>query len=244
MFVQVKEEERYEIAGTRLPNCYRMIIRHGYNDHPINADLGQVVYTQLRHAIVKASRPKPIRQPTPPPESKPSTSGSSTANSNNQDDNPDAISAAPRQNGRPRTPSTLEIEPAETPEESSEDDDRISLAASLPPSPPTPPRTSERTHRPSASKNLRFADQDHAAYANLPEQAVSRRLAALDKAFATQVVYVVGKEQLRLLTYKNGNMKRILLSVFLWLRENTRTKVSKMNIPVDKLVEVGFVREI
>ncbi|KAK7715811.1 hypothetical protein SLS57_006816 [Botryosphaeria dothidea] len=244
----VKEEERYEIAGTRLPNCYRMIIRHGYNDHPVNADLGQVVYTQLRHAIVKASRPKQVRQPTPPPDSKASTSGSSTANSDHHDENPDAIEAAPaRQNGRPRTASTLEKEPAETPEDSSEDDDRISLASSLPPSPPsppTPPRTGLRAHRPSPSKNLRFADQDHATYANLPEQAVSRRLAALDKAFATQVVYVVGKEQLRLLTYKNGSMKRILLSVFLWLRENTRTKVSKMNIPVEKLVEVGFVREI
>ncbi|KAL0256341.1 hypothetical protein SLS55_008735 [Diplodia seriata] len=250
----VKEEERYEIAGTRMPNCYRMIIRHGYNDHPINADLGQVVYSQLRHAIVKASRPKNIRNKSPPPESKESTSGSSTVGAEpaeqSSPENPDAISAAPRNSTntrttshRPQSASTVSArEPAESPD-NSDDDDRISLAASTPPSPPTPPPGARR-RRGSVSKNLRFADQDHATYANLPEQAVSRRLAALDKAFATQVVYVVGKEQLRLLTYKNGSMKRILLSIFLWLRENTRTKVSKMNIPVEKLVEVGFVREI
>ena len=236
-----------------MPNCYRMIIRHGYNDHPINADLGQVVYSQLRHAIVKASRPKNIRNKSPPPPSKESTSGSSTVGPEPVEqpspENPDAISTAPRNSNtatgghRPHSASTVSgVEPAESPNDS-DDDDRISLAASTPPSPPTPP-PGNRRRRGSVSKKMRFADQDHAAYANLPEQAVSRRLAALDKAFATQVVYVVGKEQLRLLTYKNGSAKRLLLSVFLWLRENTRTKVSKMNIPVEKLVEVGFEREI
>jgi KUP system potassium uptake protein len=34
------------------------------------------------------------------------------------------------------------------------------------------------------------------------------------------------------------------LTIFLWLRDNTRAKVASMNIPVEKLVEVGFVKEI
>lgn len=258
----VQEEERYEIAGTRLPNCYRMIIRHGYNDHPINADLGQVVYTQLRHAIVKASRPKAIRpQPTTPSPDDKSTESSSSTTAHSQ--NPDEITTANASGSstapNPAPAPAVAQEPVETPEETDTDDDddddsnddydRISLASSPPP-PPTPPHGSggpshpHPVHRTAASKNLRFADQDHATYADLPEQAVSRRLAALDKAFATQVVYVVGKEELRLLAYKNGTMKRLMLSIFLWLRENTRTKVAKMNIPVEKLVEVGFVREI
>jgi KUP system potassium uptake protein len=30
----------------------------------------------------------------------------------------------------------------------------------------------------------------------------------------------------------------------MWLRDNTRAKVASMRIPIDKLVEVGFVKEI
>jgi KUP system potassium uptake protein len=39
-------------------------------------------------------------------------------------------------------------------------------------------------------------------------------------------------------------MKRVVLMFFLWLRDNTRAKVSSMKIPIDKLVEVGFVRNL
>jgi KUP system potassium uptake protein len=35
-----------------------------------------------------------------------------------------------------------------------------------------------------------------------------------------------------------------LLRIFIWIRENTRAKVASMRIPIDKLVEVGFVKEI
>jgi KUP system potassium uptake protein len=55
---------------------------------------------------------------------------------------------------------------------------------------------------------------------------------------------IVGKEQLRLLKERNNIAKRILLYIFMWLRDNTRAKVASMRIPIDKLVEVGFVKEI
>lgn len=157
------------MSGTAQPNCYRMIIRHGYNDHPVNADLGTAVYEQLRAAIV----------------------------------------AAPRLGADPSAAS----EPASA---GAEDFDAIDIARTPPKSP--------------------VAD-DAGDDGNW-------RLAALDAAFATQVVYVVGKEQLRLLRESNSFAKRVVLAVFLWFRDNTRAKVAKMNIPVDKLVEVGFVREI
>lgn len=32
--------------------------------------------------------------------------------------------------------------------------------------------------------------------------------------------------------------------LFLWMRENSRTKMADMNIPFGNLVEVGFVKEI
>ncbi|KAK3043946.1 hypothetical protein LTS18_002585 [Coniosporium uncinatum] len=39
-------------------------------------------------------------------------------------------------------------------------------------------------------------------------------------------------------------VERMVLGLFLWVRENTGTKVAGMRIPVEKLVGVGFVREI
>ncbi|KAF2083387.1 potassium transporter [Saccharata proteae CBS 121410] len=148
----VAEDDRHTVSATSLPNCYRMTVRHGYNDHPINADLGKIVYNELRGAIVRASRP------------------------------------STRSNGTDSVPSSV---------------------ASGQQSP-----------------------------------TIARRVAALDAAYARQVVYVVGKEELRLLQHKNGFFKRVVLGIFLFIRENTRAKVAKMNIPVEKLVEVGFVREI
>lgn len=178
------------MAGTRQPNCYRMIIRHGYNDHPVSADLGAVVYKQLREAICKAPVVKPVRQLASSADSP--TTGTASTSVTNADpaDDYDAINIA------------------SGPSESTSQEEKSSKAPS----------------------------------ANLPT--VSERLAALDSAFSTQVVYIVGKEQLRLLQGSNNVFKRTVLEIFLWFRDNTRAKVSKMNIPVDKLVEVGFVREI
>ena len=39
-------------------------------------------------------------------------------------------------------------------------------------------------------------------------------------------------------------LRRVVLGIFLWLGKNTRAKASSMRIPVDKLVEAGFVKEM
>ncbi|KEQ73566.1 putative potassium transporter [Aureobasidium namibiae CBS 147.97] len=71
----------------------------------------------------------------------------------------------------------------------------------------------------------------------------SRRLLALDNAFKTQTLYLVGKQQLRV--YEDTTMvKKVLLQSFLFVRENTRAKVAQLDVPVEKLVEVGFVGEM
>ncbi|KAI4761012.1 putative potassium transporter [Aureobasidium sp. EXF-3400] len=71
----------------------------------------------------------------------------------------------------------------------------------------------------------------------------SRRLRALDDAFKTQTLYLVGKQQLRI--YEDTTMaKKALLAAFLFVRENTRAKVAQLDVPVEKLVEVGFVGEM
>jgi KUP system potassium uptake protein len=54
---------------------------------------------------------------------------------------------------------------------------------------------------------------------------------------------LVGKQQLRV--YEDTAMvKKALLAAFLFVRENTRAKVAQLDVPVEKLVEVGFVGEM
>lgn len=161
----VAAEERYSTSKTSLPNCYRLTIRHGYNDIPVTEDLGNVVYYEVRKHIILSSAQQ--SHPT-------STTGVSTS-----------------------IELTEEAEQQTTTSSSAE------------------------------SRNARL----------------QRRLSALDTAMETQVVYIVGKEQLRLLAH-NSIAKRFVLGIFLWVRDNTRAKVASMCIPVEKLVEVGFVKEI
>ncbi|KAL1965270.1 hypothetical protein VTN77DRAFT_5872 [Rasamsonia byssochlamydoides] len=59
----------------------------------------------------------------------------------------------------------------------------------------------------------------------------------------SKVIYIVGKEQLRIHPSTNP-VRRFVLGLFLWLRENTRTKVQHLNVEVDRLVEVGFIKDI
>jgi KUP system potassium uptake protein len=72
---------------------------------------------------------------------------------------------------------------------------------------------------------------------------IQAELEVINKAAESQMVYVMGKEQMKI---KNGTniFRRIFLMAFLWMRENSRTKMADMDIPFDSLVEVGFVKEI
>ena len=78
------------------------------------------------------------------------------------------------------------------------------------------------------------------------EALVNARLNTLQAAYEDQVVYIVGKEQMRIDEVRNcrGWPRRITLAAFLWLRSNTGNKVANMDLEVEKLVEVGFVKVI
>ena len=72
---------------------------------------------------------------------------------------------------------------------------------------------------------------------------VQAELDVIHQAAESQIVYVMGKEQMKI---KKGTnvVRKVLLMAFLWIRENSRAKMADMNIPFDNLVEVGFVKEI
>jgi KUP system potassium uptake protein len=154
----VPPENRYTVLRTVIPNCYRLIIRHGYTDEVVTEDLGGLIYEKLRAFI---------------------SSPSSTTNpSNLSNPNPESLASS------------------------------------------------------SSSENSAGI-----------ETAVGERLRALEKAYETQVLYIVGKEQMRI-KQGTGFVRRVMLSAFLWLRENTRSKMAAMKIPTGSLVELGFVKEV
>lgn len=78
----------------------------------------------------------------------------------------------------------------------------------------------------------------------LSDEAAREELGRLDRAYATKVMYVIGKEQMRIKTQSASVFRRVVLTTFLWIRENTRAKIANLRLAMDRVVEVGFVKEI
>ncbi|EXJ76075.1 uncharacterized protein A1O5_00583 [Cladophialophora psammophila CBS 110553] len=162
-----------------MPDTYRIMIRHGYNDEVVTNDLGGLLYEQIRNYLIRECLGTVL-----PPNADPSINGDVLV----------------KEKGVVSRTTEVSI-----------------------PSAPESGRLS--------SEHLELA----------------RKLAELQHAFESQVVYVVGKEQMRV---KKGKLtpghilRRGALELFLLLRENSRTKVQALNVPVEKLVEVGFVKEV
>jgi KUP system potassium uptake protein len=170
----VPPEERYSVtrcyvgeegdSKRPMPNSFRIIIRHGYNDEVITQNLGLLLYEQVRDFVIR-----------------------------------DGVHDKPfHASGR----------------------------ADI------------------AKKEVVFGEQVlNSARPSTQHSEIAEQLAELQLAYDSQVVYVVGKEQLRVKP-KTNIIRRALLEMFLWIRENTRSKVQALNVSVDKLVEVGFVKEV
>jgi KUP system potassium uptake protein len=79
--------------------------------------------------------------------------------------------------------------------------------------------------------------------------ALNEELKNLRSSYTSQMVYILGKEVMKIRNSGGrfspwGLLRHFFLWIFLWLRENSRTKLADMNIDADKLIEVGFVKEI
>lgn len=159
----VAPEDRHSVSRLAIPDCYRLVVRYGYNDEVISPDLASVVYEQIR--LYKISE------------------------------------------GNKR--------------------DHVVMNGSVANSPPNEGNEKDLTA---------MAEKEQTGVGNL-------ELAALEAAFAHRVLYIIGKEQMRIKARTNY-LRRFLLYIFLWIRENTRTKMANLNVPVDKVIEVGFLKEI
>jgi KUP system potassium uptake protein len=85
--------------------------------------------------------------------------------------------------------------------------------------------------------------EDHDSSTSESAVLVSSPMADLQQAVADQVVYIVGKEQLRMGPSKNI-FRKFFLALFMCLRENTRARVQQLHVEADRLVEIGFIKDI
>ncbi|GAM91409.1 hypothetical protein ANO11243_094590 [Dothideomycetidae sp. 11243] len=72
---------------------------------------------------------------------------------------------------------------------------------------------------------------------------LDEELSRLDMAFQHNVLYIIGKESLRIKPSTNI-LRRIFLWAFLWMRENSRGKIADLRLPREDVVEMGFLKEI
>jgi KUP system potassium uptake protein len=163
----VAPEERYTVSRLAIPNCYRLIVRHGYMDEVITPDLASLICDQVKNFITKSSARAPIREITfgldgESDLSKEQVSGVSSDIENDY---------------------------------------------------------KERSER------------------------ATRDLQMLETAYGQRILYIIGKEQMKIRA-EGGIFRKLVLRAFLWMRENTRTKIANLKVPTDRVIEVGFIKEV
>jgi KUP system potassium uptake protein len=161
----VSPENRYSVTRLAIPNCYRLVVRHGYTDEVITPDLAALIYAQVQKHIVTRALDRDSE--------KSSTSG-------------------------------------------------VDMKT------PIPTETDGRAPTPSSTPST---------------GTTSSRLEALERGYNHEILYIIGKEQMKIKLGTNF-ARRVLLEVFLFLRDNTRAKIASLKVPMDKVIEVGFVKEV
>lgn len=181
----VGDDERYFVHNLALPNCYRLVIRHGYMDAVITPDLAAVVFAQIRKHIIR----------------------------NHSERN------FPRKGISIPTPYEVENADAERKAESRRDGSielgKVSYS------------TETETETPHQEDD-----------GSLPST-----LAYVERAYDHRVLYVIGKEEMKI-KESAPFWRKILLSAFLFIRHNSRNKMANIKVPTDRLVEIGFLKEI
>ncbi len=165
----VAPENRHTVSRLAIPNCYRLVVRYGYNDEIITPNLASVVAEQIRRYLTEKHFHLQRKV------------------------SPDPSGTVANENEANFTHHVTDASPTEKQIDSDE----------------------------------RYRDE----------------LTKLDTAYAHNVLYIMGKEQMKV---KHGSnyARTVLLSIFLWIRDNTRNKIANLRIPTDKVIEVGFLKEI
>lgn len=219
----VPDDERYAVSKfTTIPGCYRLVVKHGFMDEVISPDLAALVYEKVRAFVIRqAQRGEAMRH----------------------EDEEDSASSAIENvegSGYSTNPSDESTPTATT---SSSDAKVATLPTtndSSAPAPTTPNLTISFAPN-AAGPRERHISEKHPV--ELRDEAVAAELARLDRAYAAKIMYVVGKGQMKIRS-DAGIFRKVMLGTFLWIRDNTRAKVANLRLAMDRVVEVGFVKEI
>ena len=193
----VPVEDRYNVSALALPNCYRLVVRHGYSDVVVNLDLASVIHEQIQNFIIRESESRP-------------TMNGVMGHEQTED----------KEKADPTIATTLAT-----------DIDNTNLDTTK-----TPSNDATKEHVTFRTPSSKNPDK-------IPPQVPSSALAKLAEAYNHQTLYIIGKSQLTV-SPTSGVFRKALLHAFLWLRENTRTKIASLKVPMDRVFEVGFVKEI
>jgi KUP system potassium uptake protein len=189
----VPPERRYHVSRLAIPNCYRLIVRHGYMDEVISPDLASLVFDKIRDYI--------IRQSFDREESVATVTGADSESRSTAEPVPDNAS---EQRGRMLSTTGKEPESSSTPVTSSSSANATTVTRKPP---------------------------------------IATSLATLERAFDHEVLYIIGKEQMRVKVGTNI-FRTTLLNAFLFLRDNTRSKIANLKVQKDKVVEIGFIKDV
>jgi len=177
----VQPELRYTVSRLSIPNCYRLIVRHGYMDAVITPDLASLVCEQVRDFIIRSGAKKKSAIPS-----------------------------------------------------ATKDQDSTFIA---------PPQTEENESEQPAISQSPASSSENEKKLVATDETILADVAKLQAAYDHKILYIIGKEEMRI---KTGTKiwRNILLRAFLWLRDNTRTKIAALGVPTDRIIEVGFVKEV
>lgn len=241
----VPDDERYSVSKfTTIPGCYRLVVRHGFMDEVISPDLAALVYEKIRAFVIRQAQNGELLRNE---ESENSSTASAIENiegihrntysggdddddnnnTNNQNQKMTIITAA-------ATPPTLSASPT------------LDIATAAKTS-SVDVQQSTGTHGISFSADTakgpreRHISEKHPM--ELRDEAVAAELARLDRAYAAKIMYVVGKGQMKIRS-DTPLFRKGVLTLFLWIRDNTRAKIANLRLAMERVVEVGFVKEI
>lgn len=180
----VPPERRYIVTRLQIPNCYRVVARHGYMDEVISPDLASLIFDKVRDHIIRRAIER-----------------------------------------EPSVSINLGVDPASSLSRADEEKKFADLKAAV---------VGSRGN----SKDP--VDEDRRASI---EATISEQLDTLQRAYDHEVLYIIGKEQMKI-KEKTDIVRRVLLTTFLFLRDNTRTKIANLRVQADRVLEVGFVKVI
>ncbi|XP_014562190.1 hypothetical protein COCVIDRAFT_84654 [Bipolaris victoriae FI3] len=183
----VAYEDRYHVSRLAIPNCYRLVVRHGYMDEVITPDLGSLVYDKVRDYILSHALDREGEE-----KGAPKTTGNDLGNGND--------------------PNTLNL--------------KVSVNETN--------GSATTSSRPSARQ---------APMSTLNASSTTARLTALERAFNHEILYIIGKEQMKVKS-NTSFIRKVLLYIFLFVRENTRNKIASLDVDRDRIIEVGFVKNV